>query len=184
MRPLRLTLSSSTGTSPMTVILGLVVLAGLFLFPHVVQSPYALHIMILLFLATIQGEAWDIIGGYTGQYSVGHAAYFGAGAYTTMILLQYRQIPPWYGMVAGIVVALLVWLILELRGLTRVLREEVKPILGSAQETINTVRGTTSFVSDNVVAPFVKVQGYVAGAKTMMDVLFGRVPMETGPSVG
>ena len=75
-----------------------------------------------------------------------------------------------------IVVALLVWLILELRGLTRVLREEVKPILGSAQETINTVRGTTTFVSDNVVAPFVKVQGYVAGAKTMMDALFGRRP--------
>ncbi len=75
-----------------------------------------------------------------------------------------------------IVVALLVWLILELRGLTRVLREEVKPILTSAQETINTVRGTTNFVSDNVVAPFVKVQGYVAGVKTMVDALFGRIP--------
>jgi hypothetical protein len=75
-----------------------------------------------------------------------------------------------------IVVALLIWLILELRGLTRVLREEVKPILDSAQETVNTVRGTTSFVSDNVVAPFVKVQGYVAGAKIMMDALFGRKP--------
>lgn len=73
-----------------------------------------------------------------------------------------------------IVVALLIWLILELRGLTRLLRDELKPILESAQETVNTMRGTTTFVSKNVVAPFVKIQGYVAGAKTMVDTLFGR----------
>lgn len=71
-----------------------ILLAGLFVFPQVIDSPYALHIMILLFLSIIMGESWNILGGYTGQYSVGHAAYFGAGAYTTMILMQYRQIPP------------------------------------------------------------------------------------------
>ena len=87
-------------------------LAGLVLFPNFVQSPYALHIMILFFLSTIMGSSWNIIGGYTGQYSVGHAAYFGAGAYTTMILMQYKQIPPWYGMLAGIGVALIVSLII------------------------------------------------------------------------
>jgi branched-chain amino acid transport system permease protein len=101
-----------TGASPVTTVFGLLVIAGLFLFPNFVQSPYALHIMILFFLSTIQGEAWNIIGGYTGQYSVGHAAYFGAGAYTTMILMQYRQIPPWYGMIAGIGIALVVSLII------------------------------------------------------------------------
>jgi branched-chain amino acid transport system permease protein len=63
-------------------------------FPRVVDSPYALHIMILLFLSTIMGESWNILGRYSGQYSVGHAAYFSAGAYTTMMLTQYRQIPP------------------------------------------------------------------------------------------
>jgi branched-chain amino acid transport system permease protein len=105
-------LDNNRGFSPVTAVLGLTILAGLFIFPTFVQSPYALHIMILLFLATIQGEAWNIIGGYTGQYSVGHAAYFGAGAYTTMILLQFRQIPPWYGMLAGIGVALVVSLII------------------------------------------------------------------------
>jgi len=103
---------SSAGTSPVTVVLGLIVLAALFLFPQFVQSPYALHIMILLFLSVIMGEAWNVIGGYTGQYSVGHAAYFGAGAYTTMILLQYKQIHPWYGALAGIAVALVVSLII------------------------------------------------------------------------
>jgi len=103
---------NDSGISPLKTVLGLLALTGLFIFPSFVQSPYALHIMILLFLATIQGEAWNIIGGYTGQYSVGHAAYFGAGAYTTMILLQYKQIPPWYGMLAGIMVALVVSLII------------------------------------------------------------------------
>jgi len=105
-------LKNPAGVSPVTSAMALAVLAALFLFPSFVESPYALHIMILLFLSTIQGEAWNIIGGYAGQYSVGHAAYFGAGAYTTMILMQSRQIPPWYGMIAGIIVALIVSLII------------------------------------------------------------------------
>src|SRR5512141_111921 len=87
-------------------------LAALFAFPTIVENPYALHIMILLFLSIIMGESWNILGGYAGQYSVGHAAYFGAGAYTTMILMQYAQIPPWYGFWAGMAVAVVVALII------------------------------------------------------------------------
>ena len=75
----------------------LVVLGLLALVPAFVESPYALHVMILIFLAVIQGETWNVLGGYAGQYSVGHAAYFGIGAYVTIILLQFKQIPPWYG---------------------------------------------------------------------------------------
>ena len=77
----------------------------LFLVPKFVESTYALHIMILIFISVITGSAWNILGGYTGQYSVGHAAYFGVGAYTTMVLLQYRHLAPWYGIWAGVVVA-------------------------------------------------------------------------------
>lgn len=105
-------LSSRRGASPAPLIFLLAAMALLFAVPSFVQSPYALHIMILLFLSTIMGESWNIIGGYTGQYSVGHAAYFGAGAYTTMILLQYKQVPPMYGFLAGIVVAMVVALII------------------------------------------------------------------------
>lgn len=92
-------------------IIALFILAGLALFPNFVESPYALHLMILLFLSTIMGQSWNIVGGYAGQYSVGHSAYFGAGAYTTMILMQRWQIAPWYGVFAGLVVALIVALI-------------------------------------------------------------------------
>jgi branched-chain amino acid transport system permease protein len=105
-------MTNDRGSSLTTLLLAIPILGILFLFPKMVESPYALHIMILFFLSTIQGEAWNIIGGYTGQYSVGHAAYFGAGAYTTMILMQFKQIPPWYGMLAGIAVALVVSLII------------------------------------------------------------------------
>ena len=100
------------GRSPLAAIGALAVLAVLYAFPSFVESPYALHIMILFFLSTIMGESWNIVGGYAGQYSVGHAAYFGAGAYGTLILLQSKQIPPWYGVWAGIAVALVLSLII------------------------------------------------------------------------
>jgi branched-chain amino acid transport system permease protein len=98
--------------SPLRLLTFLVLTGALFLFPRLVDNPYALHIMILIFLSVIMGGSWNILGGYTGQYSVGHAAYFGAGAYTTMMLMQFREIPPWYGMFAGIAVAVLTGLII------------------------------------------------------------------------
>ncbi|MBI3734299.1 MAG: hypothetical protein HY259_12725 [Chloroflexi bacterium] len=73
-----------------------------------------------------------------------------------------------------VVVGLLIWLIIELRGLMRVLRDELKPILTSAQETVRTVRGTTTFVSENIVAPVVKLSGFVAGARAVVGTLMGR----------
>jgi branched-chain amino acid transport system permease protein len=90
----------------------LAALAALCAFPAFVSNPYALHIMILLFLATIQGEAWNIVGGYAGQYSVGHAAYFGAGAYGALILLTKKEIAPWYGTWAGVAAALVLALVI------------------------------------------------------------------------
>lgn len=87
-------------------------LAGLFILPTIVESTYALHMMILIFINVTVGSAWNIIGGYTGQYSVGHAAYFGAGAYTVMMLLQFRQVAPWWGVWAGAAVSVLVALII------------------------------------------------------------------------
>jgi branched-chain amino acid transport system permease protein len=94
------------GPGPVGAAVILVVLASLCAFPIFVTSPYALHIMILLFLAIVQGEAWNIVGGYAGQYSVGHSAYFGAGAYGALILLTKYEIPPWYGTWAGVAAAL------------------------------------------------------------------------------
>lgn len=90
-----------------TLSIGVLVILPLF-----VESTYLLHMMILIFINVIIGSSWNILGGYTGQYSVGHAAYFGVGAYTTMILLQYRHVAPWYGIWAGALVALTTALII------------------------------------------------------------------------
>ncbi len=93
---------SARGLAPLPL-LGFAAVVGLLcLFPAAVQSPYALHVMILIFLSIIQGESWNVLGGYTGQYSVGHAAYFGIGTYVTLMLLQFRQVPPWWGMWAAV----------------------------------------------------------------------------------
>ena len=87
---------------------GFILLALLLVIPKHVESPYALHMMILLFLSVSMGQSWNILGGFAGQHSVGHSAYFGVGAYTTMMLMQAKQIPPWIGVWAGIVLVLIV----------------------------------------------------------------------------
>ncbi|WP_299713593.1 branched-chain amino acid ABC transporter permease [Tardiphaga sp.] len=74
---------------------------------------------ILLF--SFIGVAWNLMGGYAKQLSLGHAAYFGLGAYTSTILQVDYGISPWIGMVAGGCVAMLAslpigWLCFRLRG--------------------------------------------------------------------
>jgi branched-chain amino acid transport system permease protein len=93
------------GLALLPILAFVAVLAALALVPAFASSPYALHVMILLFLSIIMGEAWNVLGGYTGQYSVGHAAYFGLGAYVTMMLMQFKQVPPWWGVWAAVAVA-------------------------------------------------------------------------------
>ena len=84
------------------------VCALLFSLPFWVTKPYLLHMGVLLFLAVIQGQAWNILGGYAGQHSLGHAAYFGLGAYTTVMLFERAQISPFTGIWLGVLLASLV----------------------------------------------------------------------------
>ena len=66
-------------------------------------------------------------------------------------------------LVTMIIGLFLVVLIFQLQSLIALLRDEVRPILDSANETANTVRGTTTFVSDSVVTPMIHVVSLVAG---------------------
>jgi branched-chain amino acid transport system permease protein len=59
------------------------------LLPLIVQNPLLLHVWIMLLFAVALGSAWNIIGGYTGQHSLGHAAYFGIGGYSVLLSLEY-----------------------------------------------------------------------------------------------
>jgi branched-chain amino acid transport system permease protein len=81
--------------------------ASLLALPLVVTSRFAIDIFIRVLLFAFIGVAWNLIGGYAKQLSLGHAAYFGLGAYTSTILQIRFGISPWIGMLAGGVVAML-----------------------------------------------------------------------------
>ncbi|HJX37328.1 MAG TPA: hypothetical protein VJ714_01880 [Anaerolineae bacterium] len=70
-----------------------------------------------------------------------------------------------------IIGGLLVVLLLQIRGLTRMLQEEVQPILESTRETASTVRGTTVFLSNTFVKPLINAVGYASAANRVVSVL-------------
>lgn len=71
-------------------------------------------------------------------------------------------------LVIGIV---LVILVLQITSLMNLLQNEVKPILQSTTETINTLKGTTQFISQNLVEPVIKVNSYTAGIRRLIGLL-------------
>src|SRR6202161_4878303 len=91
-----------------TGVLWLVLLAVVMLaLPLLVSSTFAIDIFIRILLFAFIGVAWNLMGGYAKQLSLGHAAYFGLGAYTSTILLIRYGVSPWIGMLAGGVVGIL-----------------------------------------------------------------------------
>jgi hypothetical protein len=73
--------------------------------------------------------------------------------------------------IAGILMAILIF---QLQSLIVLLRDEIKPILESANQTANTVRGTTTFVSDAVASPLIKVLSFVSGVRQSTKALVRR----------
>jgi len=69
--------------------------------------------------------------------------------------------------------ALLIVLILQMQSLVTLLQNEIKPMLAAVNETLATVRGTTEFVSDNVVSPVMKWSGYLAGIRRIFKGVAG-----------
>lgn len=70
-----------------------------------------------------------------------------------------------------IIGGLLVVLLLQIRGLARMLQAEVEPILESTKETASTVRGTTVFLSNTFVKPLIGAVGYASAANRVVSVL-------------
>lgn len=98
-------------------------LLGLFvlLFPLIVPSDYYQHLIIIVLMWVVIGSSWNLLAGYTGQVSFGHAIFFGAGAYTAGILVTQLGISAWWGMAFGGVVAMAFalfvgWVCFRLRG--------------------------------------------------------------------
>ncbi len=99
------------------VILGIIFL----IFPFVIRSDYYQHLVIIALMWVVIGSSWNLLAGYTGQVSFGHAMFFGVGAYTAGILATKLGISPWWGMMFGGLVSMLIglfvgWVCFRLRG--------------------------------------------------------------------
>jgi branched-chain amino acid transport system permease protein len=79
------------------------VVAALAAVPLVIQSNTTLNFLVVTLLIALAGQGWNILGGYGGQYSFGHAAFFGTGAYVTAILQVRYGVNAWFAFGAGIV---------------------------------------------------------------------------------
>ncbi len=80
---------------------GAVLLAALAALPLGVSDVYAQNLIILTLLYAGLSQAWNILGGYCGQISLGHALYFGLGGYVSTMLFVYAGVPPLVGMFLG-----------------------------------------------------------------------------------
>jgi branched-chain amino acid transport system permease protein len=76
--------------------------------PLLTASNVVLNFMVIALLIALVGQGWNVLGGYGGQYSFGHAAFFGTGAYVTAILQVRYGVNAWLGLVIGIAAGALV----------------------------------------------------------------------------
>ena len=91
----------------MMLVIG-IILAIFVILPLFVKSPYAINIFVLVFYMTTLSMAWNLLGGMTGQNSLGHAAYMGLGAYVSCLFITKAHVNPWVSAVLGMVVVGLV----------------------------------------------------------------------------
>lgn len=85
--------------------LGALGAAALIAYPFVFSAPFHQHLMITVFLYALMAQSWNIMAGYCGQISLGHAVFFGIGAYSSAYLFATFHISPWIGMIVGVLVA-------------------------------------------------------------------------------
>jgi hypothetical protein len=83
--------------------------------------------------------------------------------------------------VIGVLLAILT---IQVWRLVRLLRDEIKPILQSTQETVGTVRGTATFLGNHLVRPVVQVAGYASGVREAVRTLAGFRRPRRKPSEG
>jgi branched-chain amino acid transport system permease protein len=91
------------GLAPIVVVTALLALV-----PFITASNVVLNFLVMALLIALAGQGWNILGGYGGQYSFGHAAFFGTGAYVTAVLQVRYGVNAWLGFALGIAAGALV----------------------------------------------------------------------------
>jgi branched-chain amino acid transport system permease protein len=92
---------ASSGYKWSTRFLLVFLLGFVIIFPIIEKSPSHQNFVILVLMAAQLGVAWNIIGGYAGQVSLGQAAFYGLGAYTSTLLFTKFGINPWFAIPIG-----------------------------------------------------------------------------------
>ena len=81
-------------------------------FPLVFSSPFMVNFAVLALFYAFIGQSWNIAGGFAGQLSFGHVAFFGVGAYASTIVQMRLGWNPWLGLpVSALAGAAAGWLI-------------------------------------------------------------------------
>lgn len=80
-------------------------LSGALIFPLIMKDPYYMHMVILIGIYTLLAVSLNLLLGYTGQLSLGHAAFFGVGAYVSSLLYVKLGLSMWLGMVMALFVS-------------------------------------------------------------------------------
>jgi branched-chain amino acid transport system permease protein len=94
-----------TASAAQRAVLGLLV-AGLLLYPFILPGAFYLDVGVTFLLAAISASAWNIVGGYAGQVSVGHSMFFGLGAYAPLFVYNLWGWPPMAGIPLGIALSI------------------------------------------------------------------------------
>ena len=92
----------NTNKSMVYVLFGF--LGFLILFPVFSPGQFLLHLMIMIFMHAVISQSWNIIGGFSGQISLGHGAFFGIGAYASSFFYVEFGLTPWIGIIIGILI--------------------------------------------------------------------------------
>ena len=132
--------------------------------PLLVSNPARQNFLILAIMSAQLGVAWNILGGYAGQVSFGHAAFFGVGAYTSSLMLIQLGASPWLGMVAGGAAAtffavLVGWPCFRLRGhyfaIATIAVAEILQVVFTNRQTVGGAVGLTLPIEQEGLKAFV-----------------------------
>ena len=176
-------------TGKKLTVLATIILAGMCMLP-LGLGIYPQHVLIVSLFYVMMASSWNLLAGYTGQVSFGHAAMAGIGAYTSGILAVKAGIDPWIGVCAGTAIAALLGLglgalCLKMGGiylsLTTLAFSQILHIV--IVNEYDVTRGTMGLQVPGLMAEYSKITYYyimLAAAVLMLTILYRMIHSNLG----
>ncbi len=176
-------------TGKKLTVIAAIILAGMCVLP-LGLGIYPQHVLIVSLFYVMMASSWNLLAGYTGQVSFGHAAMAGIGAYTSGILAVKAGIDPWIGVCAGTAIAALLGLglgalCLKMGGiylsLTTLAFSQILHIV--IVNEYDVTRGTMGLQVPGLMAEYSKITYYyimLAAAVLMLTILYRMIHSNLG----